>query len=103
MPRSKFGDIYRDLKTRIEDGEYPYQSLVPSENTLVSVYGCSRNTVRRALAGLIEAGYVQPIQGKGVRVLYRPAAKLPWAAWRVFTRLRCAAAPIMKPGWSIFP
>ena len=69
MPRSKFGDIYRDLKTRIEDGEYPYQSLVPSENTLVSVYGCSRNTVRRALAGLIEAGYVQPIQGVEGRAL----------------------------------
>ena len=74
MPRSKFGAIYSDLKTKIEQGEYPYQSLVPSENTLVSVYGCSRNTVRRALAVLIEAGYVQPIQGKGVRVLYRPAA-----------------------------
>lgn len=75
MPRSKFGDIYRDLKNKIEQGEYPYQSLVPSENTLVTVYNCSRNTVRRALAGLIETGYVQAIQGKGVRVLYRPAAK----------------------------
>ena len=93
MPRSKFGDIYRDLKTRIEDGEYPYQSLVPSENTLVSVYGCSRNTVRRALAGLIEAGYVQPIQGKGVRVLYRPAAKSPFTLGRMEsfheTAMRC--------------
>ena len=49
MPRSKFGDIYRDLKYKIESGEYPYQSLVPSENTLVAVYRCSRNTVRRAL------------------------------------------------------
>ena len=75
MPRSKFGDIYRDLKYKIESGEYPYQSLVPSENTLVAVYGCSRNTVRRALAVLIEAGYVQAIQGKGVRVIYRPAGK----------------------------
>lgn len=93
MPRSKFGDIYRDLKTKIEDGEYPYQSLVPSENTLVSVYGCSRNTVRRALAGLIEAGYVQPIQGKGVRVLYRPSAKAPFTLGRMEsfhdTAVRC--------------
>ncbi len=40
-------------------------------NTLTSVYGCSRNTVRRAIAGLIERGYVQAIRGKGVRVLYR--------------------------------
>ena len=83
MPRSKFGDIYRDLKYKIESGEYPYQSLVPSENTLVAVYGCSRNTVRRALAGLIEAGYVQAIQGKGVRVLYRPAARAPFTLGRI--------------------
>ena len=93
MPRSKFGDIYRDLKYKIESGEYPYQSLVPSENTLVAVYGCSRNTVRRALAGLIEAGYVQPIQGKGVRVLYRPAAKAPFTLGRMEsfhdTAVRC--------------
>ena len=83
MPRSKFGDIYRDLKNKIEQGDYPYQSLVPSENTLVSVYGCSRNTVRRALAGLIEGGYVQAIQGKGVRVLYRPAARAPFTLGRM--------------------
>ena len=93
MPRSKFGAIYSDLKTKIEQGEYPYQSLVPSENTLVSVYGCSRNTVRRALAVLIEAGYVQPIQGKGVRVLYRPAAKAPFTLGRMEsfhdTAVRC--------------
>lgn len=75
MPRSKFGDIYRDLKEKIELGEYPYQELLPSENTLIGIYGCSRNTVRRALAGLTEAGYVQSIQGKGVRVLYLPESK----------------------------
>src|SRR5699024_10347703 len=95
MPRSKFGDIYRDLKYKIESGEYPYQSLVPSENTLVAVYSCSRNTVRRALAGLIEAGYVQAIQGKGVRVLYRPVpvARAPFTLGRMEsfreTALRC--------------
>ena len=77
MPRSKFGDIYNDLKTKIEQGDYPYQSLVPSENTLAAAFGCSRNTVRRALAGLIETGYVQAIQGKGVRVLYRDADRRP--------------------------
>ena len=96
MPRSKFGDIYRDLKAKIEQGEYPYQSLVPSENTLVAVYGCSRNTVRRALAVLIEAGYVQPIQGKGVRVLYRPAGRSPFTLGRMEsfceTAARCRAS-----------
>lgn len=75
MPRSKFGEIYLDLKEKIEGGEYPYQELLPSENTLIGVYGCSRNTVRRAIADLIENGYVQSMQGKGVRVLYQPETK----------------------------
>lgn len=75
MPRSKFGEIYIDLKEKVESGEYPYQELLPSENTLIGVYGCSRNTVRRAIAELIENGYVQSMQGKGVRVIYLPETK----------------------------
>ena len=71
LPHAKFDTIYRDLREKIEDGDYPFQSFLPSENTLTSVYGCSRNTVRRAIAGLIERGYAQAIRGKGVRVLYR--------------------------------
>ena len=35
-------------------------------------YECSHNTLRRALAILAEEGFVQPIHGKGVLVLYRP-------------------------------
>lgn len=73
MPKSKFEQIYRDLKEKIEQGAYPYQELLPSENTLIGQYGCSRNTVRRALAGLAAEGSVQPIHGKGVRVIYQPA------------------------------
>ena len=58
MPKSKFGGIYRDLKARIERGEYPEQTSLPSENVLIGVYQCSRNTVRRALAELAAEGYV---------------------------------------------
>ncbi len=75
MPKSKFEFIYRDLKSKVEQGSYPYQELLPSENTLVVQYGCSRNTVRRALANLAAEGYVQPIHGKGVRVIYQPAVR----------------------------
>ena len=39
---------------------------------LVREYGCSRNTVRRALAELTADGYVQPMHGKGVRNIFRP-------------------------------
>ena len=68
MPKAKYEGIYRSIKKRIEAQDYPYQSLLPSENTLIEEYACSRNTVRRALAKLVADGYVQAMQGRGVRV-----------------------------------
>ena len=73
MPKAKYADIYKDLKRKIEIEEYEFQELLPSENTLVLEYDCSRNTVRRAIADLVTDGYVQTMQGKGVRVIYQPA------------------------------
>lgn len=75
MPKAKYDEIYIDLKQAIEKNTYPYSSLLPSENTLITQYDCSRNTIRRALAGLGEIGYIQPIHGKGVRVIYQPAER----------------------------
>ena len=72
MPKAKFETIYKDLKQKIESQEYPYQELLPSENTMVDIYGCSRNTIRRAVSELAEVGYVQSLHGKGVRVIYQP-------------------------------
>lgn len=72
MPKAKFETIYKDLKQKIEGQEYPYQELLPSENTMVNIYDCSRNTIRRAVAELIEQGYVQSLHGKGIRVIYQP-------------------------------
>lgn len=73
MPKSKYEDIYLDLKRKIENNTYPRQELLPAENTLIQIYDCSRNTVRRAIARLVTDGYVQTLQGKGVRNIYRPA------------------------------
>ena len=75
MPKAKYEGIYHSLKKRIEAQDYPYQSLLPSENTLIEEYDCSRNTVRRALAELVDDGYVQAMQGRGVRVIYQPVGK----------------------------
>ena len=54
MPKAKYESIYKDLKQKIESQEYPCQELLPSENTMVEIYGCSRNTIRRAVAQLVE-------------------------------------------------
>ena len=67
MPKSIYEDIYKDLKMKIEDNTFAYQELLPSENTLIQTYGCSRNTLRRAVSLLVSDGYVQTMQGKGVR------------------------------------
>ncbi|MDO5550987.1 MAG: GntR family transcriptional regulator, partial [Lachnospiraceae bacterium] len=72
MPKTKYDQIYASLREKIENGEYPYQTLMPSENTLVKEYDCSRNTIRRALQNLAGDGYIQSIHGKGVRVIYQP-------------------------------
>ncbi|WP_173917573.1 UTRA domain-containing protein [Halobacillus sp. Marseille-Q1614] len=71
MPRTKFMDIYEDLKDKIERNVFEYQQLIPSENTLVKEYNCSRNTIRRAIAELVSKGYLQTKHGKGVRVIYQ--------------------------------
>lgn len=75
MPKAKYESIYQDIKEKIEDEEYQYQDLLPSENTMVATYGCSRNTIRRALSVLADEGYVQSLQGKGVRIIYQPVAQ----------------------------
>ena len=72
LPKSKYEVIYRKLKQRIETLEYEYPNLLPSENTLVQEFDCSRNTVRRAIAALAADGYVQSLHGKGVRIIYQP-------------------------------
>lgn len=71
MPKAKYEDIYKDIKKKIEIGEYSYGTLLPSENQFIKIYNCSRNTVRRALSILISDGYVQSIHGKGVRIIYQ--------------------------------
>lgn len=76
MPNSKYNYIHQRLKNRIVDGTYQNQNLLPSENTLVKEFKCSRNTVRRAISQLTNQGYVQPIRGKGVRIIYTKNSSL---------------------------
>ena len=56
MAKTKYDQIYAELRARIEQQEYGFQELLPSENTLVKEYGCSRNTVRRAIGRLADEG-----------------------------------------------
>ena len=70
--RTIYYDIYEDLRDKILDGAYPYQSFIPAESQLTKIYECSHNTARKALSVLMLHGLVQPIRGKGVLVIYQP-------------------------------
>lgn len=61
--------IYRDLVRKITHHIYPAKSYLPSENELTELYGASRETVRKALANLLENGFIHKIKGKGSLVL----------------------------------
>ena len=97
MPKAKYDSIYRDLKEKIETESYSYQDLLPSEHTLIQEYGCSRNTVRRALAELASDGYVQPMQGKGVRNIFQPVAQTSFTVGGIESFLESALRNHQKP------
>ena len=75
MPKSKYMEIYQTIKSRIEEGEYSFRQLLPSENELTAEFACTRNTVRRAIGMLGTEGYVQSMHGKGVRVIFESRGK----------------------------
>lgn len=57
--------VYDQLYARIESGEYPEGSQLPSEPDLSKMMGVSRMTLRHAIALLREDGLIHNIQGKG--------------------------------------
>lgn len=66
---NKFHDIFLELEKGILEGKHQPGTLLPSENQLVEQYSVSRETIRKALNLLINAGYIQKKQGKGSIVL----------------------------------
>jgi len=72
MPKAKYEPIYRSIREDIETGKLGYGDFLPSENDYTEQFGCTRNTVRRALSMLTADGFVLPQHGRGVQVIYRP-------------------------------
>lgn len=61
---NKFHDIFLELEQQIVQGDYQPGDLLPSENQLVETYNVSRETIRKALNLLINAGYIQKNKAK---------------------------------------
>lgn len=60
--------IIDNLSAEIRSGKLKNGDQLPTEPELERAYGVSRTVVREAIADLRSAGYVVPIQGKGVFV-----------------------------------
>ena len=63
-----YKQLEEKLRQEIETGERPSGSRLPTENELSETYHVSRVTVRKALAGLSELGYLDRKSGKGTFV-----------------------------------
>jgi GntR family transcriptional regulator len=69
----KYAQVIDELRRRIESGEYPPGSLLPSEHQLSDEFHIARPTVVRALRVLRQDGWIETEQGKGSFVRGRPA------------------------------
>jgi GntR family transcriptional regulator len=69
----KYAQVVAEIKRRIEQGDYPPGSLLPSEHQLVSDFGVSRPTIVKALSALRQDGWIETQQGRGSFVRGRPA------------------------------
>jgi len=69
----KYAQVIGELRRRIESGEYPPGSLLPSEHQLSDEFSIARPTVVRALRVLRADGWIETQQGKGSFVRGRPA------------------------------
>ena len=62
--------IYSIILEKIENGEWPLGTQIPSEDELCRIYDVSKVTVREAIQELAREGYLKRQQGKGTFVLY---------------------------------
>jgi GntR family transcriptional regulator len=80
--RLKHQAISEALAKEIREGIRPAGEQLPGEHALAREFGCSRTTMRAALAELIEAGLIATRTGKGSYVLFdgqRLDDRLGWA------------------------
>lgn len=57
------------IRGKIESGEYPPGTCIPSESALAETYGIHRLSVRSAISALVYEGLLKSVQGKGVFVV----------------------------------
>lgn len=66
---SKYKEVYQNIKNKIDSGELKANQELPSENELMTQYGFSKDTIRKALSLLELDGYIQKMRGRNSIVL----------------------------------
>lgn len=61
--------IVEELTRKIETGDWPLQTKIPTEAQLTEQFEVSRNTLREALQALIQAGLLESKAGDGTYVI----------------------------------
>jgi GntR family transcriptional regulator len=67
---SLYFQIESIIKEQIENGEYNYGDILPSENELQRIYNVSRVTIRQAMKDLANDGYLKSARGIGTMVVF---------------------------------
>ena len=73
-PLSAWGQIQRDLRHRIDAGEFAAGQRIPTEVELMTYYDVSRVTIRRSIRALSDDGYLRSRRGSGTFVTDRTVA-----------------------------
>src|SRR5690606_40846212 len=71
----KYARVVLEIRRRIENGDYPPGSMLPSESQLVREFAVGRTTVVRALQMLQQDGWITREHGRGSFVRGRPASR----------------------------
>ena len=69
--------VRENLLTDLTTGTLPPGAKLPNESELAERFGVSRSTVREAVGGLMDAGYLARRHGSGTYVTYVPRTRHP--------------------------
>ncbi len=64
----KYNQLASILRQKIEDGQWPPRTSIPSERQLEVLYNISRTTIREAIDHLVRQGYLYREHGRGTFV-----------------------------------
>jgi len=84
----KYEEVYHDLEEKIKENTYPAGELLPSEKELAEEYQASRDTIRKALSLLMQAGIIQKHQGRGSSVIQRSQINFPVSGLTSYAELQ---------------